>query len=155
MLKKLVHVVLSPVGRITRGQFWLAWILILILGWNLQQARQDTGSLVLGLAYLYLTITIYGKRLHDLGRSTWNLLWPYAIHAGLIGVTVMLANQALRNMDYNTMQFLGVLAVVPFIIWIGFALLIGLPQGMNGDNVFGADPRQQATIAPAPGQAAQ
>lgn len=155
MLKKLVHVVLSPVGRITRGQFWLAWILILILGWNLQQARQDTGSLILGLTYLYLTITIYGKRLHDIGRSTWNLLWPYAIHAALFGITVMLVNQAMQTMNYSSMQFIQVLAAVPVAVWVGFALLVGLPQGTSGDNVFGADPRQQATIAPAPGQAAR
>lgn len=157
MVKQIVFVLLTLKGRIRRNQFWLAWILVLVFGFGMKEVRDQLGQVFFFITYLYLVVAIYGKRLHDLGKSAWKLIWPIGLHGlSILSVIVinsyslelMFRNDNSANLLFTLAAFLG---IVPTLIWFAFALFIGLPHGETGDNRFGADPRAQNVIAGSPG----
>lgn len=159
MLKKLAKLLLSPNGRIRRNQFWMSLLLLLFVGW---EARDN--SFFWTAIYAYLSITIFGKRLHDLGHTAWKICWPAVLHIALIVLSIRAASQALGAEFVDEMgglrhpgpsaAYLTTLAVLPGVLWLGFSLLVGLPQGQTGDNRYGTDPRVEEKLAASPGQAA-
>ena len=150
--KELLFVLFSLEGRMTRSQFWPAWVLVLLLGIGLNEARDNTGTLLLSLAYGYLSITIYGKRLHDIGKSAWSLAWPFLIHGVAMGIGAYLVSQvmsgALQFAQLQTAAFIS--TFVPFVVWLIVALVVGIPRGEDRDNRFGRNPRVQAFRADTP-----
>ena len=63
------YVLLNPNGRIAPRDFWIG-VLILIGGNILLTPIPVIGGLV-WLLLVYVGICVYGKRLHDTGRSAW------------------------------------------------------------------------------------
>ncbi len=153
MLQKLIFVLLSPTGRITRRQFWWAWILILVLGLGLSQAQQGLGTAIVLIAYLYFTVTIYGKRLHDIGRSAWHLKWPFLIHGGAIVCEVVLVQMFYsQGVGFDVLLAASaLLGFAPYVAWFVYAFVVGLPLGEVGDNRFGPNPLIEATRSLPPG----
>jgi uncharacterized membrane protein YhaH (DUF805 family) len=133
-------------GRMTRWQFWPAWVLRLVLGIGLNEAWDNTRTILLALAYVYLSITIYGKRLHDIGKSAWSLLWPFLIHSAAIGIGACLLSESdVRNLDFDQLRTAAFISMfVPFLVWLIVTLIVGIPQGEDRDNRFGRNPRVQA-----------
>lgn len=62
-------VIFSPNGRINQGQYWIG-ILILFFGNILVNFLGGIGIL-LWAALAYVGFCVYGKRLHDIGKSIW------------------------------------------------------------------------------------
>jgi hypothetical protein len=63
----------SPAGRLPRHRFWQA-LVVLTVASTLVVAGQvllTSGFGLLGYALVYPYICVYGKRLHDTGRSAW------------------------------------------------------------------------------------
>ena len=150
--KEFLFVVFSLKGRMTRSQFWPAWVLLLILGIGLNEARDNTSTILLALAYAYLSITIYGKRLHDIGKSAWSLLWPSLIHGVAIGIGAYLLSESdVRKLEFDQLRTAAFISMfVPFLVWLIVALILGIPQGQDRDNRFGRNPRVQARRADTP-----
>jgi uncharacterized membrane protein YhaH (DUF805 family) len=76
--------ILSPEGRIRRTVFWLRWLFVLVMNIMLRliiEKVQSPGAfLVLGFIMLLLStfVIIQGvKRMHDIGKSGWNMLIPF------------------------------------------------------------------------------
>lgn len=157
----MLKVLLSPIGRIRRDQFWYAWLFVLILGIGSYQARQNIGGLIGGIITIYLTITIFGKRKHDFDASVWGLLLPYGLTIACYAVVIWLALQ-MRDMmfrpgvtynDTNLMtNLIIVVSLVPLLIWLIQSLSTGLQKGTSGDNRYGPDPRKAKKIAVKPGR---
>jgi len=69
----------SPAGRIDRRTFWKAFVIlaVLVLGGNALLRAMPIGvlkflfALVFPFVIIQMTYSIYGKRLHDFGRSLW------------------------------------------------------------------------------------
>lgn len=153
MVKELLHILLSPVGRITRPQFWWSWGLVLLLGYGVSQSKDAGGDWFVIITYIYLTYTIYGKRLHDLGRPASALFVPFLLH----GVCVAGAALALRAAYSGSIGFqsaatwVALFGGVPYLVWLVYAFFVGLPVGEDADNRFGINPRREKDRAPSPG----
>jgi len=85
-----------------------------------------------------LSVTI--RRLHDTGRSGWNIFMPtvVAIASGVIGVVLMGGSAAASSAAGMMLAMLAisapaVIASIVFLVWLC------LP-GTHGDNRFGGDP---------------
>jgi uncharacterized membrane protein YhaH (DUF805 family) len=84
----------NPNGRIERRAFWLGFAVLTTLGVVLAAARtfaaSDSGAallLAVQAGLLYPLACIYGKRLHDAGRTAW---WALAaIAAPLLAVSIL------------------------------------------------------------------
>jgi len=82
---------LSPSGRMGRKDFWVAMvifsILVVLFNFALQRLGNSTSAFLISLPFPFLVLhmlySIYGKRLHDMGRSFWPL-------TGMIVLTVMI-----------------------------------------------------------------
>lgn len=151
ILKNITDVLLNPRGRLRRMQFWLALFGMLIFGYGLNKIAGELGSAVDFVLWLYLSVTIYGKRLHDLGRSAWMLAWPYGLSAiCLVGAGAMVA---LSNpYSTNVMVIVGFAIAGPVLVWMLTTLIVGIPRGRPGDNRFGPDPLETLVIATSPGR---
>ncbi len=141
---------LSFEGRTRRSHFWIGWLICLgagvVAGWI-----PVIGGLI-SLALIWPNLAISVKRLHDMGKSGWLVIIPWAasIVGGIVAVSMMgvsaLSNaSALEDGDPAAIFALlgpamGILAVVA-LIGIGFLLWIGLSEGQPGDNRFGPNPK--------------
>ena len=80
-IRSIYKLLLSPSGRMSRRDFWLgvAVFAILAIGFNfaLRQLGNSTLAFLISLPFpflaLHMSYCIYGKRLHDMGRSFWPL----------------------------------------------------------------------------------
>ncbi|WP_034387237.1 DUF805 domain-containing protein [Hellea balneolensis] len=90
---------LSPAGRMGRKDFWIAMILftalVILFNFGLQRLGTDSTlafliSLPFPFLVLHMTYCIYGKRLHDMGRSFWPLT-SMIVSLILVAIVVMLA----------------------------------------------------------------
>jgi uncharacterized membrane protein YhaH (DUF805 family) len=73
---------LSLRGRLRRRQFWFGFFVVFVGGAYANQG-QDTSNTLVGLLTLYMAFCLYGKRLHDFGRSAWPMLAPLAATFGV------------------------------------------------------------------------
>ena len=72
---------LSPSGRMGRKDFWIAMVifsvLVVLFNFALQRLGNSTLAFLISLPFpflvLHMAYCVYGKRLHDMGRSFWPL----------------------------------------------------------------------------------
>lgn len=133
---------LSSKGRISRHEFWLGQVFVLVLAALLeiklttyflavrQPANVDELGFALALPFYFISAALFWpvtaivvKRLHDLNMSGW---WVAA------SLTLSYVSAVINNCS---LVFLFMTAV----------MLAGLPSGTRGNNRFGADP-----LAPVP-----
>jgi len=89
---------LSPKGRVDRREFWIGVIplAVLIFGFNffLPKLGKSMIAFFLPFPFLFLiiqmTYSIYGKRLHDMGRSVWPLTGMIVLAFVIVPIVVML-----------------------------------------------------------------
>jgi uncharacterized membrane protein YhaH (DUF805 family) len=146
---------LSPEGRLGRQNFWIGVLILfaanVVLGWI-----PLIGFLVWAMC-LYASICLYSKRLHDMGKSGWLQLAPWAVMLVLmligmaIGGTAMMASWAMHPGGYmgpgmmngvgwggaglmmGAMSLAGLIGLI-FLLWVG------LTPGEPGDNRYGPPP---------------
>lgn len=150
----LGSVLFSPSGRIGRGPFWAGWAISfaagLILGWI------PIIGLLVALVNIYVAICVYGKRLHDMGKTAW-IYGGYLI-ASLIAVIVAFAMflgpimadpTAFETMTEEEAAMMMLTSGGPALIIFALTALIGIAiwlwcgiaPGQRGDNQYGPDPR--------------
>lgn len=72
---------LSPAGRMGRKDFWIAMVifaaLVMLFNFVLGRLGNSTLAFLISLPFpflaLHMAYCVYGKRLHDMGRSFWPL----------------------------------------------------------------------------------
>jgi uncharacterized membrane protein YhaH (DUF805 family) len=138
----------SAEGRIGRQAFWIGWLVLLgvqvVAGWI-----PVIGHL-LGLVALFAWVCLCTKRLHDIGRSGWWQVPPFALSVALvvgsvlwIGLGAALAAITDGNPEVVALAGVGVLLigiVVAFVAMIAFTLWVGVAEGEAGENRYGEPP---------------
>lgn len=79
----MYKLLLSPSGRIGRQQFWRGMaafaVLVVVFNFGLRQLGNSVWAFLISLPFPFLAMhmaySVYGKRLHDMGRSFWPLTW--------------------------------------------------------------------------------
>jgi uncharacterized membrane protein YhaH (DUF805 family) len=89
---------LSPRGRLSRQGFWLRHLVVVPLAlWAVIAAGLLPGApydLPLALALVALLVSIWGRRLHDRGRSAW---WLLAAAIPVLGALALIVECGLRG----------------------------------------------------------
>jgi len=94
----MYKLLLSPAGRIGRQHFWIGMavftVLVVVFNWGLKQLGGSTWAFLISLPFpflvLHMAYSIYGKRLHDMGRSFWPLT-AMIVSLIVVAIIVMLS----------------------------------------------------------------
>lgn len=146
----IVRALLSLRGRLRRGQFWVAWFLVCLGGAFSSQSQQNAASAIVGLLTLYVALCVYGKRLHDFGKTAWYMIVPIG---GTFGTYAYLAAE-LSRIGSSSWQQLGQTVQAAYAVLLAFwalvTLWVGFHPSQKGDNRFGMDPRELRKVPTAP-----
>ena len=134
-------------GRSSRSEWWWWYLFTTVVGYGLLFVDGLLGlvffgsgilSSIFGVAVLVPSIAMMVRRLHDINRSGWSLLW---ILTGFGGIAVWIwLTQPSRS---NNMK-LGpsiLLYFVPVFGWIALIIWNIIRSGDEGDNQYGPHPR--------------
>jgi len=93
-------------GRLTRSGFWVRHLILVPVGLWLVIAAADTlGSpydLPFVLAFVLLLASVWGRRLHDRGRSAW---WLLATLVPVLGPLFLIVDCGLRGTSPAAAKF--------------------------------------------------
>ena len=151
------YVLLNPNGRIAPREFWIG-VLVLVCGNVLAGMLPGLGGL-LWLGLIYVGVCVYGKRMHDAGRSAWTHIVPWGVTLVLftigfimIGGAVIAAVVSGDSVNPWALATAGggfaVMMGLSNLVWLIYTLWVGLAQADTGANAFGPAPIR--TIAPMP-----
>jgi uncharacterized membrane protein YhaH (DUF805 family) len=152
----LKFLLLSADGRIKRQPYWIGWVVLfavgLVGGLILQVISPYAGS-VISLLLIYPNVCLYSKRLHDLGQTGWLAAIPFGLSALTLCVTLYtLATTGLMTGGLtpgamgNPMLMLSKLGPMMAVssltglIGLVFWLWLGIAEGQQGSNKYGAEP---------------
>ncbi|WBQ11421.1 DUF805 domain-containing protein [Hyphomonadaceae bacterium ML37] len=151
----LSHVLFSPNGRIGQQEYWIG-VLILIAGNVVTGIVPSIGGL-LWLGLVWVGIAVFGKRLHDGGKTAWLHVIPWAITSvlaisalSIVGVgVVQLVLDAAQNDRPSTASIAAMIAAggfslllfsVAMLVWAGYTIWVGLLKGDASENQYGPVP---------------
>ena len=164
----MINTLFNPQGRIGPNEFWVGW-LILFIG-NIVTNFIPIIGFAISIGLIYVGICVYGKRLHDAGKSAWMILIPWGLSIVLAIVafamlmptlTAMMADpnvadqfetgnispETLMSMISGSLGSVG-LYLVSIIVWIGFTLWVGLAASDPNENRFGPPPKKDMQTPP-------
>ena len=151
------YLLMNPNGRISQRDYWIG-VLVLVVGNVLAGMIPLLGGL-LWLFLIWVGLCVYGKRLHDFGRSAWVHAIPWALRliAWFIGVIVFggaLLAMALSGGEMSPWAMLsagGSMAALFGLIelvWICYTVWVGVTAGQSGANLYGPAPVRVLDAAP-------
>lgn len=155
------NVLFSPNGRIGQKDFWIG--VAVIVGGNLFLTWIPFLGMLIWLGLIWIGIAVYGKRLHDAGKSAWlhAVPWGVSLLLGLIG-SVMLGGALFAAMadgdDVNVGALIAgggaasVFFLLSTLVWIAYTIWVGVMKGEPGANAYGPAPVVDAVAAPAPAE---
>lgn len=134
---------LTVEGRIGRSDYWIGILILVAIG--VVAGMVPVLGQLIGFALVYPIGCVFSKRLHDFGKSGWFYLGPIgaglllSILAGVLGsVAVDEATPAASTVaGFETV--VGLIALI-YVVWIAFALWVGLSKGYPGPNRYGPPP---------------
>ena len=139
-------------GRSGRKEYWASIALLLLVGIGLALLHVNGASGVT----TFLWFIVWGRRLHDLGKSAVWVLAPLiamiavAVAAFAIGGQVLM--DAVRYAETGQgpiptagLQMFFGLVIVLLAIQAGFTIWLGAKAGDAGDNRFGPPPKDVLT----------
>lgn len=134
----------SPVGRVSRADYWLRFFLpylgATVLGTIVDVAAGGSvGSALVSLFYLWPNIAVSAKRYHDRGMSGWWVLWSALITFGALGVAFVGYDGIFDNL-IGAWAMMAVAGYVAVFSMITFAVILYLLPSVRGPNAYGADP---------------
>lgn len=164
----MIKLFLSPAGRMGRRNFWIGVVGFVFFVGVMQFALRAMGPTLaqffLSLIYIVLVFlilySVYGKRLHDMGRSFWPLTGMITLTI-LVIMAVMLAfggaeyfsefAQYDRKEDIDPMEIERiksayqtrlanagqVMEPLIYFLWAAFTLWLGLAKSQNEVNKYG------------------
>lgn len=137
---------LTAEGRIGKKDYWIGVLCLFIAGLVLNQI--DFIGAVWSLASLYFAVCVYGKRLHDFGRSAWLLALPVVvmilavIAATAVGGASILAMASGGSLASGLGALAGagvasLLVIGGALFALGFLIWMGVQDGDADTNRFG------------------
>jgi uncharacterized membrane protein YhaH (DUF805 family) len=142
-------------GRIGRGEFWTGFLILFVLGIVVHFIPMI--GQIISIVLIYPWVCLYSKRLHDMGKSGWLQLIPFAVWIVAIIVAVMsgmgaaimaMASGSDAQASAGALAGAGVAALVlcaALLVNLIFLLWVGLSASQAGDNAYG--PPSGATAA--------
>jgi uncharacterized membrane protein YhaH (DUF805 family) len=143
-------------GRSTRAEYWW-WLLFTVLAGIVLNVLTITGTMgmvgfLFELATLVPSFALGARRLHDINRTGWWLLWflgsfpMAAIGGGILLVSFFLLDNLLILTVLGFAMaigfgILGIIGVIVLIVW-------AIKQGDEGLNKYGPAPRQPSSQQP-------
>lgn len=172
MIKRALYHLFVPSGRTDRKTFWisLALFALLIIGVREALLTQDTSSgiyfwgfLIWLFAFFMGVFAVYGKRLHDFGRSVLPIVALFAALIALLIVLIMVfggadyfsayseyerkavidpaVRQAINDQYTARMSAAGpIVSLTTGGLMLVFTLWVGLTKGDQNDNRYGPPP---------------
>lgn len=146
----------SAKGRVSRKDFWLKWVVpviilyvvIAVIFFGLMSAiGEAAGILGLVLIPVYIAIVWAGvcvsaKRFHDRNMSGWWVLYFFLIGVGLYAVQMaVMAAFGAEGFGAILVMLLGLASLVVSIVQL---VILGFLPGTPGLNQYGPDPRDPA-----------
>lgn len=157
----------NPNGRIAQQQYWIG--VLIIIGGNFIANFIPLLGFIISLGLIYVGVAVYGKRLHDAGRTAWLHAVPWAINIALLVVGFMIFGGAIISAIFAAdagddvgaaasaigggIGFFAVMAA-GLLVWIGYTIWVGTLPGEPGPNRFGPVPGSEPAMAgpgPQPG----
>lgn len=159
------NVLFSPNGRIGQQDYWVG-VLIIIIG-NVVGGMIPFLGMIVSLGLIYVGVCVYGKRLHDIGKTAWihGIVWLIQLGLGVIGF-MMAGGAVLAAISAGGTEEAGLAAAIAasgslflifgigFLIWIVYTIWLGVSAGEVGANRFGAPPGSAEPAPAAPSEPA-
>lgn len=140
---------LSPHGRITRGPFWIATLLLLGAQVAVAVLVKPPAQEIAYFLTAYPLVCLNAKRLHDLGRTGWIQVVAWIANAPLVifgcaSAYISLvqgpaAAEAFEMRQAGTILYLAAYAVGT-LISLGMLLWLGIARSQRGQNHYGPEP---------------
>ena len=127
-------------GRIGRGRFWLGFAPLFVVAGVL--GLVPVLGFIFSLGFMYCWVCLYGKRLHDLGRSAWWAALPMALSFAAKWTFVVGYGSIAGALNLPS----AAVAVAANAAYLAAVLWVGLPKSQPGENRFGP-PAGQAPAA--------
>ena len=130
-------------GRARRKEYWMFALINILMGYAMTLLDYLTVgllgslgvfSLIYGLAMIVPNFAVTVRRLHDVGKSGWFMLW------GIVpGILVFMAAVLSFSVNggYAFMGFFGILTLGGFI----YLFVLTVTEGEEGKNEYGPDPK--------------
>lgn len=144
-------VLFKPNGRIQAGQFWMGWGILVVA--NIVSNFIPILNFLLYFGLIYVGVCVYGKRLHDMGKSAWLVAIPWGIGLvlGIVGIVLsmpalmILADGDPRAMEdpvavYGAMGPFLACVGVGMLVWLGLTIWVGTAASDPNDNQYGPGP---------------
>lgn len=157
------HVMFSPNGRISQQDYWIG--ILILIGGNIIASFLPIIGFILWFVLIWVGIAVYGKRLHDAGKSAWLHVIPWAITilTFIIGLAMIIAAGVTVGLmsdggDLSREELLalisgagGGVAVmgISTLVWIGYTIWAGVLKSDPGANAHGPAPGGAINPAPA------
>ena len=155
----LGHVLFGLNGRIGQQDYWIG--ILILVGSNVFLTWIPLLGVLIWAALIYMGICIYGKRLHDIGKSAWihGLVWLIQLVIGMLGFAmaggaIMAALASGGGEQVGLAALMGasgslfLIGGLGFLIWIVYTIWLGVTAGEAGENRFGPASDVQASAAP-------
>ena len=147
---KFTNTLFSLKGRLRRGQFWLAFIIVFV-GGAFSGQDQSAAGLIVGILTLYVALCVYGKRLHDFGKSAWYMIVPLGATFGSYFLMFAMASQITSMQSARRIaEELFVVQLFLLGLWLIVTLWVGIHPSQKGDNRFGMDSHATQSVPTAP-----
>ncbi|MEQ8406508.1 MAG: DUF805 domain-containing protein [Oceanicaulis sp.] len=148
-------VLFDPNGRIGQQPFWIG-VLIIVAG-NLVLPAIPIIGWIAWIALIWVGIAVYGKRLHDAGKTAWLHAIPWALNIiltiiglAIFGVSlIQLILDAAQNDEPSTQSIIGIITasgglllmvLLGTLVWIGYTIWVGMLKAEPGANQYGPAP---------------
>ena len=86
-------------GRASRSEFWFFFLFVQLASLAVLLLPDDAAALALLLLYIPM-FTAAARRLHDIGRSGWNVLWGAIPWVGAILLVIWLTRPGMTQMNH-------------------------------------------------------
>ncbi len=156
------NVLFSPNGRIGQQDYWIG--ILILIGGNIVANFIPILGFLISLGLIWVGIAVYGKRLHDSGKTAWIHLLPWALSAVLflVGVVIMVASAISAGIisesstDFSTDQIIALVSAggvgllllgLSSLVWVIYTIWVGVMAGDPGENRFGPAPGADAATA--------
>lgn len=140
-------------GRLTRGQFWLAFFVVFV-GGAFSSQDQNPATAIVGLITLYVALCVYGKRLHDFDKSAWYMVVPLGATFGTYAFAAAALSEATGESFRQVVEMIQITGLGLLMLWLLMTLWVGIHSSQKGDNRFGMDPHEKRSVPAAPPKSA-
>lgn len=140
---------LDSKGRIGRKDFWIGFAILFVAGIVL--GLIPVIGQIIGLLMLYLWVCLGAKRLHDMGKSGWLMVIPFALQlvAMLVGMMsvggAMMAGAAGNDAAMAGAMGGGLVVMLCGLASLAFLIWIGATPGQAEANQYGPPPASTVT----------